>query len=187
MMTCDEMKDLIPLYVGGEVEENERIAVDAHVGMCSDCAHELEEFRQSRGLLESLREEETPPGTSSRIWKRVKEELFPRKRAVAFGDWALKCAAVLVIGVAIGYAAFTAFRRPEPVAQTPQSPALSVETRGGMIHGPARTAGSGGGGEFFQENPREKRVYVMPRTSRAGGSHYLPRVETILTGGDRDF
>lgn len=185
-MTCDEMRDLLPLYAGGETEDNERIAVEAHLSLCSDCARELEEFRQARGLLEALREEETPPGTSSKIWKRVRDEMFPAKRTVAIGDGFLKCAAVLVIGVAIGYAAFTAFRPTEPVrAESPRT-APAEDTSNTMVHGPAFNAG--GGDRFFTTDaPREERTFVLPRTSRPEKSYYLPRAETILTGGDRDF
>ena len=47
-MGCEEIRDLLALYAGGESYDSERAAVEAHVAICAACARELD---QSRGRL----------------------------------------------------------------------------------------------------------------------------------------
>src|SRR6185295_4819738 len=106
-MGCEEIRDLLAIVAGGEAVDGDRAAVEEHVLLCASCARELDLYREARANLASLREEGAPPGTWKSIWTGVKAELFPRKpsRATAWFDNALRYAAVVMAGVAIGVGA----------------------------------------------------------------------------------
>ncbi len=93
-MGCDEMKDLLALYAGSDVTDNERIAVEAHLGTCPECARELSEHREIRGLLAGMKEGEAPAGSIESIWPRVAAEIAPvRARRAGPVEWFARAAA----------------------------------------------------------------------------------------------
>jgi hypothetical protein len=106
---CLEIRDLIAL--GEEVSGNERIAVESHVSICVDCAREMAETRSLLGSLSVLREGEMPPGAAERIWRGVQSAVPGRRRALAL-QWSVRAAAVLVMGLAIGYTTKSVMGRP---------------------------------------------------------------------------
>ncbi|MBI2898899.1 MAG: zf-HC2 domain-containing protein [Planctomycetes bacterium] len=189
-MNCDDYRDLIPLVAGGEADENERIAVEAHVSMCPDCARELEEFRAAREMLGELKEGNVPADAVDGIWPNVRRELFPVR---AFGvDWFVRAAAVLVIGLSIGFVAVVATRdRTAPTAR--EAAALSVRRGAESVDagsGPRSTfAGSGRDADLstlFEERAEDRRA-PLPRFSRPESGHYLPRAEAVVASGERSF
>lgn len=193
-MGCEELKDLIPLYAGGEAYENERLAVEAHLPQCPDCARELEQVREMRGFLAELREGTLPPGTEARMWRDVRDEMFPHRRRTRSLDWAIRSAAVLVVGLAVGFFAVTVGGRRGPKPQAPVKVA-SLDT---VVDAGSAARSSIGGADFagsqpswsfggwtFPDEPTLR--YALPRASRSEGSHYLPRVEAVVADGERDF
>ncbi len=184
-MGCDEIRDMMAMVAGGDAPENERIAVEAHVGMCAECRCEFEKYRESRAALAGLREGDAPAGTFERIWNRVRDEVLPRRRALSL-DWAIRIAAVLVIGLAIGYALPVVSERSTPNAPVVDQPG---ELKGGPTSGdPARPAGVGPSPGY------EGSIMISPRPRlRAGkplrldGNYYLPHVEAILSSDEVDF
>ena len=188
-MNCEETRDLLPLYAGGEVEANERLAVEAHLPLCSECSRELDQYRDARGRLGELREVPMAPGVEAEIWRNVRDELFPRRRRVRQLDWAVRYAAVLVIGLAAGYAtvSWVGGKRSAPAtARTPvPSPVGSI---GGndRIPGDAGLIGSGRERTWsFSGEPGHRSV--LPRATLPDGTHYLPRAEALLTSTEREF
>lgn len=111
MNDCETIRDFLPLYAGGELEENERVASEAHLSMCAGCARELDRYREDLSCLAALRDGEPPPGALKAIAAGVRAELFPR-RAVALFDAVLRYAAVLGVGLSIGVAWQFAHREP---------------------------------------------------------------------------
>ncbi len=193
-MGCEELKDLIPLYAGGEAHENERLAVEAHLPQCPDCSRELEQYREMRGLLAELREEILPPGTEAETWKGVRDEIFPHRRETRRLDWAIRGAAVLLIGLAIGFFAVTVGGRRTSAPQALPEAAL----RDDVVDAGNAARSSLGGADFAGSKPRSgfsgwtffdepTLRYTLPRASQPEGSHYLPRVEAIVADGERDF
>jgi hypothetical protein len=108
-MNCKRVQELLPLYVGRDLEENCAETITAHVQSCAECAGKADEYRATRQLLQKfaprfsdavyagvrqrvLREigrEATAPGLS-----RLLESLFrPRLR------WAVATALLLAISV----------------------------------------------------------------------------------------
>jgi len=179
-MGCEEIRDLLALYAGGESYENERIAVEAHVAVCAACARELDHFREARANLALLREGAAPPGTFKSLWTGVRADLFPQKVAARTGwlDASLRYAAVAMVGIAIGVLIHVAERR-----EAPSTPSSFV------------TAGSVNAVSPIPANmtPSQPRLFLRPQPRmmeprvELDGNYYLPRVESIPAGAAKDF
>lgn len=182
-MTCESMRDLIPLAAGGEAPDNERIAVEAHVAVCSACAREMADYRGLISLVGSLREGDVPAGTFERIQRAVLPR--PARTAVAAGGWWMRAAAALLIGLTVGFSAKTLADRgaqPEPAARAPES-GDATWIPGGVM--PAGTASP------FMRNPNSEIFlrFDAPRRAapRHDGTYYLPRVESLVNPDETDF
>lgn len=174
-MGCEEFRDLLALYAGGESYENERAAVEAHVGVCAACARELDQYREVRANLASLREGSAPPGTFKSIWPAVQADRFPGSKPApvfARADAVLRYAAVLMVGLAIGIVAHVSQRRtvaPEPARMTAAAAPV-------VIPAPVQPA----------TLPRK----IVPNRRlplELDGNFHLPRVESIPAGRDKDY
>ena len=183
VMGCDEIRDLLAIVAGGEARDEDRISVEEHVLHCAPCAKELDLYREARANLAMLREEEAPAGTWKSIWMGVRAELFPRKASptLVWFDAALRYAAVVMAGLAIGVGAHVATRslpqaslvRGSAVPSAPSGPVRNVRT-GEALPSPYR----------FEAESAPK--FYAPR-AKPDGNSYLPRVELIPVGGARDF
>jgi anti-sigma factor RsiW len=176
-MGCDEVRDLLALYAGGESYDHERNAVEAHVSVCAGCARELDQYREARANLALLREGSAPLGTFKSIWTGVRADRFPAKAppASAGMDSVLRYAAVAIIGVAIGVVAHFAQRRPLSLEASKAATAAAPVT----IPAPVQPA-------------TLPRMLVPNRRAAApplelDGAYYLPRVESIPAGRDKDY
>jgi len=169
-MGCEDIRDLLALFAGGECHDNERIAVESHVSLCSGCARELDHYREARAALADLADQETPESTWKELWSVVRGEVFPRRarRLLSF-DQALRCAAALMVGLAIGVVAYSAHRGAPASARSGPAP----EYRPSAL--PAVVAPS-------LDSPR----LHAPR-ARSEGNFFLPRVEALPAGGEKDF
>ena len=161
---CLEIRDLIAL--GGETSANERIAIESHVSVCAECARELAETRTLIGNLALLREGEMPAGTPEKIWQAV-ESAVPGRRRPAFLAWSIRAAAVLVIGLSVGYT-----------------------TRSVAGRGPA-TAGTIE--ESLLDEAPPTLIRTRPSSQAFGGPpqaatlHYLPSVDAVLDSDEVRF
>jgi len=188
-MGCEDIRDLLALYAGGETHENERIAVEAHVGLCAACARELDQYREMRATLGSLREGDVPTGIWKGIWQGVRESLFPRRasRALGWFDAVLRHAAVLMVGVAIGVGAYYV-QRDFGGAPSAKAPLPATNTEGTvLVSNPSGLAGG------LATDASTFRLELIPPTrpfvpqARPEGNAYLPRVESVQVDGDKDF
>ena len=179
-MGCEEIRDQLALYAGGEAYDNDRVAVEAHVAVCAACARELDAYREARANLASLREGAAPPGTFKSLWTGVRSDLFPRKALdrTSWLDASLRYAAVAMVGVAIGVLIHVAERREAPSAS---SSLTAVAPVGGTTVQPVHMV------------PSQPRLFLrtQPRTPaprvELDGNYYLPRVESMPAGAAKDF
>jgi anti-sigma factor RsiW len=176
-MGCEEIRDLLALYAGGESYDNERIAVEAHVAVCAACARELDQYREARANLALLREGLAPAGTFKSIWSSVRADRFPAKPVPTTSgvDHVLRYAAVAVVGLAIGVVAHFA----QPRSLSPELSKTSTAAAPVTIPAPVQPA-------------TLPRMIVPNRRSAApslelDGTYYLPRVESIPVGRDKDY
>jgi predicted anti-sigma-YlaC factor YlaD len=181
-MGCEEIRDLLALYAGGESYENDRLAVEAHVAVCAACARELDQYREARANLTMLREGQAPPGTFKNLWSGVRADLFPRKAEaprLAWFDAALRYAAIGMVGIAIGVLVHVSTRHDAAPAAAPVASQTPVN-----IASPVQPAAFPNTPRGFLFRPRP--TPASPRVE-ADGNYYLPRVESIPAGREKDF
>lgn len=168
-MGCEDVRDLLAIYVGGECRDEDAETVEAHVALCGPCARELDLYREARAALSSLAQEPAPPGLGKAIWAGVRDEVFPRPRR-ARGVWldeVLRCAALLMLGLGLGVLIHSARRPGEaPAAVASSERSLPAE---------------------FRPVGREVRPMPLPRGTLADPEFYLPRAEAFPADGAKDF
>jgi anti-sigma factor (TIGR02949 family) len=165
-MGCEDVRDLLAIYVGGECRDEDAETVEAHVALCGPCARELDLYREARAALATLADAPAPPGLGKAIWAGVKAEISPRaaRPRPPWFDEALRYAALLMLGIGGGVLAYQ-LRGPAP------EPAVAVDR-------PLLTN--------FRTVAPEIRPMPLPRGS-AVGDFYLPRVEAVPADGAKDF
>ena len=157
-MRCDDVRELLALYAGGEGAEDDRPGVEAHLALCAACARELDQVRELRSALSALGTQPLPPGASKAIWGAVRNEFFPRP---AWRREVLRFAAALVIGLGVGVGGWFAV------------PRASSEVR------------TGGVGPRLEALPAA-RMHDAPRRA-VHDRHHLPKVDAVLAPGERDY
>ncbi|HYE99175.1 MAG TPA: zf-HC2 domain-containing protein [Planctomycetota bacterium] len=162
-MSCDDIRDLLPLVAGSDAGPEERQAVEAHAALCGRCARELDQLRESRAALASLGEMPAPPS----LWPSIRRELFPATpRRFAGWDDLLRLAAALMLGLGAGVAAYP-YVRPvpsvEPLAVSPLPRPLA--------------------------QPATARDFLFAPRARpaADEAYWLPRVEDVFDSPEKEF
>ena len=132
-MNCKHVQELLPLYVGRDLEENRAKQIAQHVQSCAQCAGSVDEYREARQLLQLF----APPPFSEAVYdgirRRVLREIGRESSAPSFSQlaasmfrprirWALATALLLAVSVSALY--FIARRRPN-VRNAPQQVADS--------------------------------------------------------------
>ncbi|MCS6975748.1 MAG: zf-HC2 domain-containing protein [Gemmatales bacterium] len=70
MITCQEVSDWLLDYLSGELSENDRRAVDHHLGSCPACVSFVHSYRMTISLSRRLAAQPTPPELIERIQVR---------------------------------------------------------------------------------------------------------------------
>jgi predicted anti-sigma-YlaC factor YlaD len=103
-MKCQEIEILLSAYIDGEVTEEEKHLVEAHLNECDACQTTMTEFSRLHTFYSELEKQEAPAGFRQRVTQRLEAQprmLLPWRwpRVV----YAVSCALfVLVSGVFIG-------------------------------------------------------------------------------------
>lgn len=66
-MTCRKYRDWLVFYVEDELPSAQRFELEAHVGDCSKCARELDDFKNLKLRLKGLGERAFLAGVHSRL------------------------------------------------------------------------------------------------------------------------
>ncbi len=118
---CADVKDLLPEWIRGEVEESDRAVVAAHVSSCESCNEEVELLRRIQAA-----EFSTPASLASEIKSAVAAEIGSNagveyRRAKRFTGWRLPAAAsvVLALGTALIWQRTQALPEVGPLGQDP--------------------------------------------------------------------
>jgi anti-sigma factor RsiW len=169
-MGCEDVRDLLAIYAGGECRDDDGQSVEAHVALCGPCARELDLYREARAALATLADVPAPPGLGRAIWAGVKNEIFPGRARIR-GPWyddVLRYAALLMLGLGIGVLVHS--------TRGPAAPAEAALVVDRPFLTPVRTVTS----------PPVLRPLPLPRGD-VDGDFYLPRVEGFPADGARDF
>lgn len=111
-MNCQQVQNLMPLYIGSDLEEGRARLVTAHVQTCETCADVAREYRETQQLIQTF----VPPAFSEdfyaemrqSIWQNIEKKSTSRALSSMIVDlfrprlaWAV-ATAVLIAASAIG-------------------------------------------------------------------------------------
>jgi hypothetical protein len=118
-MTCSGVRGLLPLFVGGDLAESRMQEVREHLAGCTECSSELRVFEECRRILEDVRQVGMKKNEVKKVWTTVRGEIpllrIPkRSRALQV----LRYAAIVIVGLSVGFTATTLFSGMLP-ADTP--------------------------------------------------------------------
>lgn len=71
-MNCKQIQELLPLYVGRDLEEKRERLVTTHLESCAACAAEAAEYRESRQLLQEF----APPIFSETAYAHMRRSVL---------------------------------------------------------------------------------------------------------------
>lgn len=71
-MNCRRVQELLPLFVGQDLEENQARLVNAHVKTCDECAALTGEYQLSRELTQQL----APPQFSASVYAGIRQSVL---------------------------------------------------------------------------------------------------------------
>lgn len=71
-MNCKLVQELLPLYVGRDLEEKRAQMVTAHVQSCAECAGSADEYREARQLLQQF----APPPFSEAVYAGIRQRVL---------------------------------------------------------------------------------------------------------------
>lgn len=120
-MNCESARDLLSAFFDRELEPEAAADVRAHVADCPICAGRLAEFEELSALASDIREPSAPPG----VWPAIESSLAAAYESKPNGPgqqrlWKLSSAAVaamLLMGVSLGLAAYATWRSFDPHLQ----------------------------------------------------------------------
>lgn len=70
-MNCNEVRELLSLYIDDELDENEKLLVEEHLKTCEECQKELEEYKKIIQALQEIPDEEPPLGYCKRLHEKL--------------------------------------------------------------------------------------------------------------------
>ncbi len=192
-MNCPQVRDGLPLYVGGDLAESERIAVEEHLEGCAGCRSLLDRTRQVIAPLRNLGPIDAPVPDAERLWAGIAadmgwaspEKTRPEEPPASTGGrplwrrgsaW-LRAAAVFAVGIGIGFAFSLVDGPAEKPARNPARPPLSAAmSRPDFAARPASPAA---------ESPRYEAR--LPLTTFGDFGFDSVRPVDALSGGERRF
>jgi hypothetical protein len=71
-MNCKHVQELLPLYVGRDLEETRAQMITAHVQSCAECAGAVDEYRETRQLLQQF----APPQFSEAVYAEIRQSVL---------------------------------------------------------------------------------------------------------------
>src|SRR5713101_9947924 len=129
----DQWTDRLSEYLDGELDDAERVALEAHLATCADCTTVLADLRRVVGRAQAL--DDRPPARD--LWPGIAErigvstdDLAARRarRRVSFTVPQLIAASVTLVALSAGVARLVMRPTPTVVATNPASPSMPLWT-----------------------------------------------------------
>lgn len=95
-MLCDEIAVLLSGYIDGELDDDEKTHVEAHLATCSACRREVTELRQMAEVTDNMRFTEPPNDVWANYWRGVYNRI---ERGAGWTVFALGLAVLCAYGV----------------------------------------------------------------------------------------
>ncbi len=139
VVVCEEVWRQVSNYLDGEVAPELRSAIDEHVRGCSRCKAVLDGTRNVVEIYGDERMVEVPLGFSSRLHRKL-EQNMPRQRGTAWG-WmvAFAAAAMLLVAFEVGHSVASnrqtlRSEHADPGYRVPPDMMVVVATEGKTFH-----------------------------------------------------
>ncbi len=71
-MNCKHVQELLPLYVGRDLEAARAQMITAHAQSCAECAGAINEYRETRQLLQQF----APPQISEAVYAEIRQRVL---------------------------------------------------------------------------------------------------------------
>lgn len=123
-MKCAKVIALLPLHVGGDLDEDLAADLDRHVRACDACAQELRACEASRQTLFALKGEAAPPAPD--LWPVVRLRVGPPPRVRRWRP--LRVAAALLLAAMGTYAVASLRSGTVPPEATPDPKVAEAES-----------------------------------------------------------
>jgi anti-sigma factor RsiW len=123
-MTCVETKELIPLLAGKDLDGDEAAGVREHIAACPACRAEYDGFAACVKALAQASPADVPESVLKGFWDGVEQGIARKdEHAPAFRSFRhiAAAAAVLLLGIGVGFLAFKTFQRKPSDAVKPES------------------------------------------------------------------
>ena len=132
-MNCKQIQEVLPLFVGHDLEEKKERKVAAHVQSCLECFDAAKEFRETRQLLREYGSPEISQQVYGEIRWHVLQEIQAESAQLSLRQvvinpfrprlaWALASMLIVVLMLAVY---FTAGRRKGEQALADKQPAMA--------------------------------------------------------------
>jgi len=180
-LRCRSYRPLLSAYLDGDLSDEERQRLLAHLATCEDCRARLSEYQELRERLRRLPPSPPPPRSLQReVWQRLAQEerkSIPRARArFALATSALGLVVLLIALMTAGIG----YQRAQPPRVIASSPAVS-STQRWPIYQPVEIT--------FSKPMNEESVLRNLRISPPGERQRLPtswRGTTLIIGADAE-
>jgi hypothetical protein len=149
-MTCPDRARDLALYVGGDLPDEARGDLEAHLRQCAACRTFLAELETSQAALTELAAEPVPDGVGIAVRARLSSTrlLTPPRRA----EWAVAAGLAAAAVVAAFWLAASSVRQPE------SRPRTTVPPDGSSVGGAGTTAASIAAGPSPSARPQAPTV-----------------------------
>lgn len=139
VVNCEQVWREISNYIEGDVDDNLRLAMEAHLQQCDRCKSVFEGTRNVIQLFGDERMIDVPLGFGHRLHRSLDENIQPSRRK--FLGWLVPAAAAAVVAGSFEIARLTMFRRPDlrsehahPAGAVPPDMMVVVSTDGKLFH-----------------------------------------------------
>ena len=187
MKICEEFAPLLSAFVDGELTENERAEVLAHVSGCAACRARLDELFALRDALGALEEPEVPADLTARVMAAVRAEKAAQtpqwKKHGAWRRWAAMAACAAL-------ALFAAVTIPRMGAEMTANDAAPADANGQALFSTFDSTAAAPEAQTDEELLPEQRcetVQYAPAFDGAAEDVGRAKHETEMTAGNSGF
>jgi hypothetical protein len=170
-MSCKQIQELLPLYVGRDLEEKRERMIATHLESCTACAAAKDEYRESRQLLQEF----APPAFSDADYANLRRNVlrdiestestgptFAQTIANLFRPrlgWAMATVALIAFALFGLYFMTSRQTAPNPIANKPTAPGQTVPSESPENKNAVRPSGSDPTDHTASNQPRPRRNY----------------------------
>ena len=103
-MNCEQVNGLLDQWMDGELDEEQRLAMEAHGRECPQCAAAIRSTRQLKALFEQMEPEVDVPLQAQAGWRGAVRAEARAARGRRLRRWIASAAAAIVVLVGVGLA-----------------------------------------------------------------------------------